>query len=74
MTAGRLLDWCADCEKPMVRLPHGAYQYCCRGRYWSTQEPLPRDSLFPIIRARGTITGVLVWLYEPVSETKMVSL
>jgi uncharacterized protein YdaU (DUF1376 family) len=67
-------DWCADCEKPLERLEHGDYRLCCRGRYWSTREPSPRDRLVPIIRARGTVTGVLVTLYEPVYRTKMVIL
>jgi len=65
-------DWCATCEKPLERLSHGAYRRCCEGNYWSTYEPLPRDNLRRIIRARGTVTGVMVWLYEGVPTTRMV--
>lgn len=42
-------DFCAECGKPLVTLPHGAYQQCCNGAgYLSTAKPLDRDRWWPI--------------------------
>lgn len=56
-------DWCATCERSLERLPHGAYRRCCHGLYWSTHPNHPSDNLVRVRAARGTVTGVLVYLY-----------
>lgn len=65
-----LSDWCFHCEQPLVRLRHGGLRQCCEGMgYWSTAEPLPRDNLMPIVKARGSVTGVIVYLYMRVGPS-----
>lgn len=57
-------DWRFHCEKLLERLSSGGLRQCCEGiGYWSTAEPLPRDGLMPIVKARGSVTGVIVYLY-----------
>ena len=60
-----MTDWCGLCEKPLKQLSHSAYAECCGGKfYWSTFAPVPRDNLILARKAKGTITGVIVYLYK----------